>query len=103
MPRQPLLGVNGFSFDENNGMWLIRSGLTLSTVDDANLFIEADMLDMIHERFGERKKIFLRNPDSGDVINELMTAHFEIMPMGQTTARNYRSVGIELLRTGTDG
>lgn len=103
MPREPLLGVNGFSFDENQGLWLIRFGLTISTVDDANLLEEADILDMIHERFGEGKKILLRNPEDGSVMNELVCVAFEVLPMGQTQVRNYRSVGIEVLRTGTDG
>lgn len=100
LPRVPLLGVNGFAFDENNGLWRVHCGLTISTVDDANLLIEADMIDMIHDRFGEGQKITLLDPDDASTINELLVAHFEVLPMGQTQMRNYRSIGLELLRTG---
>jgi hypothetical protein len=103
MPRVPLLGVNGFSFDENRGLWLIRFGITISTIDDANLLEEADLIDIVHNHFGEDKKIALRDPESGEITNELISVHFEVLPMGQTQVRNYRALGIELRRTGTDG
>jgi hypothetical protein len=101
LPRETLLGVNGFNLHENLGLWIIRFGITLSTVDDANLLLEADIIDMIHERFGEKQKIFLRDPDDGSVISELVSVDFEVMPMGQTQVRNYRAIGVELRRTGT--
>lgn len=101
MPRECLIGVNGFSFDENLGLWLVRFGITISTVDDANLLLEAEIIDVIHERFGEKQKIALRDPENAEVINELASVAFEVLPMGQTQMRNYRSVGIEVLRTGT--
>jgi hypothetical protein len=101
LPRVMLVGANGFSFDENLGQWLIRFGVTLSTVDDANLFQEADIIDMIHDRFGEKQKISLRDPDDGSITNELVSVHWEVLPMVQTQVRNYRSIGVELRRTGT--
>lgn len=103
MPRVTLVGVNGFSFDENSGLWLIRFGLTISTVDDANLLDEADMIDVMHERFGEKKTFPLRDPETGEQFNELVCVHFEVLPMGQTQIRNYRSIGVEIRRTGSDG
>lgn len=101
LPRVPLLGVNGFNLHENLGLWIVRFGITLSTVDDANLLLEADLIDMIHDRFGEHKKISLRDPIDASVISELVSVNFEVLPMGQTQVRNYRSVGIEVRRTGT--
>lgn len=102
MPREPLIGVNGFAWDENQGLWLLRFGITLSTVDDANLAFEADVIDMVHERFGEDQKFAMRDPTSGTIINELVVTKFEVMPMGQTQLRNYRTIGIEAKRTGSD-
>jgi hypothetical protein len=101
IPRVPLIGVNGFSFDENLGQWLIRFGLTISTVDDANLLDEADLIDVIFDVFGEKKKIALLDPVDGTQTNELVSVHCEVLPMAKTALRNYRSIGIELLRTGT--
>lgn len=102
MPREPLIGINGFTFDENGGLWLVRFGITISSVDDANLMLEAEMIDLIHERFGQGKKFDQLDPESGEVDNELVVTSFEVLPMGQTQIRNYRSIGIEVKRTGTD-
>lgn len=102
LPRVTLMGINGFTFDENLGLWLVRFGITLSTIDDANLLEEADVIDMIHERFGQGQKFLMRDPTSGTPINELVVTSFEVLPMGQTQLRNYRSIGIEVKRTGTD-
>lgn len=102
MPREPLIGINGFTWDENQGLWLVRFGLTISSVDDANLIFEAEMIDIIHERLGQGQTFAMRDPTSGTIINELVVTSFEVMPMGQTQLRNYRSIGIEVKRTGTD-
>lgn len=101
LPREMLVGINGFGFDENLGLWIIRTGLTLSTIDDANLLVEADVIDLIFEKFGEKQKIALLNPDDGTQTSELVSVHCEVLPMIQTESRNYRSIGIELRRTGT--
>jgi hypothetical protein len=101
LPRDMLVGVNGFAFDENLGQWLIRFGISISTVDDANLLTEAEIIDMTHDLFGEKKKIALLDPDDASVTNELVSVHWEVLPMVQTQLRNYRSIGVELRRTGT--
>ena len=101
MPRVPLIGLNGLHLHENGGLLIISFGITLSTVDDANLHDEADVIDVIHKHFGEHKKVLLRDPDTGDVFNELVSVDCEVMPMGQTQMRNYRPIGIEVRRTGT--
>lgn len=101
LPRVPLIGVNGFAFEENRGLWRIQFGITVSSIDDANLLEEADLIDKIHERFGENQKISLRDPDDASIMNELVSVDFQVAPMGQTQMRNYRTIGIEVLRTGT--
>jgi len=100
-PAETLIGVDGFSFNENQGLWEIRFGLTISTYEDANLLREADVIDIVHSTLGEGQKILLRDPDSGDTLSELCTSAFHVMPMGQTQLRNYRTIGVELYRTGT--
>lgn len=101
MPREMLVGLNGLALHENLGQWIIQCSITLSTVDDANLLVEADVIDMIHDRFGEKKKISVLDPDDASVINELVCVDWQVLPMGQTQMRNYRSIGLELRRTGT--
>lgn len=88
MPREPLVGINGFTFDENSGMWLVRFGITISTVDDANLMVEAEVIDLAHERFGVKTKFFMRHPDTGEILNELVVTSFKVMPMRQIQMRN---------------
>lgn len=99
MPRTDLLGIDGYSFDENGGLWVVSAGITLSSYEDVNLHKEAEMLDMIFETFGEGKKFFLRRSDDGQVFDEMVISAFRLMPMGQSEFRNYRTVGIEFRRT----
>lgn len=99
LPQKTLIGLNGYNFDENAGLWIIRFGITISSLNDANLMNEADILDIIHEQYGFQKKVNLRDPETGNIISELYVAMFHIMPMTQSELRNYRTVGIEVLRT----
>lgn len=101
MPTKTLLGLDGYTFDENNGLWTVRCGITLSTYNDRNLMDEAEILDVLHELFGMKKKVTLRKPGSGDPFSELGIVEFRVMPMGQSELRNYRMVALELLRTDT--
>lgn len=101
LPEVTLIGVNGFDFAENRGLWRIHFGITLSSYEDANLLREADIIDMIHTRFGFESKIALLDPTTGDQFNELSVLDFEVMPMGQTQIRNYRTMAVEVCRTAT--
>jgi hypothetical protein len=100
LPKHTLIGVDGFAFDENEGRWIVRFALAVSTFNDANLLNEIELLGAIHERMGERKKIALLDMNTGLVDNELLIAKFDLQPMSQSELRNYRVIGMELLRTG---
>jgi hypothetical protein len=99
LPHADLMGLAGWSFRENGGLWEIRTGLTLSTVDDENLFREIKIIDVIHNFWGERSKVRLIDRDSGIQFSELVVSDFDMMPAGSSEKRNYRPIGIELLRT----
>lgn len=101
LPTNTLLGLDGWSFDENLGRWIIRFSLALSSYRDTNLLNEIDLLDRLHLRFGEKQKIALLEMTGGDEIAELMISVFQLLPMGQSQWRNYRSIGIELMRTSS--
>lgn len=100
LPAKTLIGLDGYSFNENQGLWNVRCGITLSTYNDANLHHEAEILDVIHTLFGFQQKVPLRNAE-GEIFSELYVAEFQVMPMGLSEIRNYRTVGLELLRTET--
>jgi len=101
LPSSTLIGVEGFSFDENRGLWVIRYVLGLSSYHDTNLLNEIDLIGQIHERFGEDKKVDLLQLSDGAVASELVVSKFHVFPMSQSELRNYRTFGVELLRTGT--
>jgi len=101
LPLNTLLGLDGFSFDENLGRWIIRFSLALSSYRDTNLLNEIDLLDRIHQKMGEKQKVPLLEMTAGDEVGELMVSAFQILPMGQSQWRNYRAIGIELLRTSS--
>jgi hypothetical protein len=100
LPQTTLIGTDGFSFDENHGLWLIRFALGVSSYQDANLLNEIDLLDHIQQRLGQGKKIALRNVIDGEEVSELMVTDFKLLPMAQSELRNYRTIGLELSRTG---
>lgn len=102
LPSKPLLGPDGFSFDENNGLWQIRVALAFSSYLDANLLDEIRVMDYLHQRFGKGKKVALREMNMGEEVNELMIDEFRMLPMGQSELRNYRTIGLELSRTGVN-
>lgn len=99
LPKNTIIGLDGFSFDENNGKWLIRFALAISTVNDVNLLNEIDLLGKMHELWGEGSKVALVNLDTIAQESELAVVAFEVLPMGQSELRNYRTIGIELIRT----
>lgn len=101
LPQKTLIGLTGYNFDENNGLWIVRFGIAVSSYNDANLMDEMDILDVIHDRFGWKKKVDLRDPDTGDIISQMHVNIFHIMPMSQSELRNYRVVSVELMRTDT--
>ncbi len=101
LPSTTLIGLDGFGFNENQGLWLIRFAMGVSSFRDFNLMHEIEMIDDVHQRFGEGKKVNLLDMDNGDIVNELVVTDFDMLPMAQSQLRNYRTIGLELKRTGT--
>lgn len=99
LPKKTLLGIDGFSFQENQGRWLISYALGLSSYKDANLLNEIEMIDYIQIKMGEDAKIKLLEMERGEQISELVVTNFTMLPMAQSELRNYRTMGMELKRT----
>jgi len=100
LPRMTLLGVEAFGFEENRGLWLIRFGLGISSFRDANLLNEVEMISYLQTRMGEGCKVPLLD-SLGLLESELVVTEFQMLPMSASELRNYRTIGIELKRTGT--
>lgn len=101
LPATTLFGLDGFSFDENQGLWVLRFAFALSSHRDENLMDEIELVSAIQRRTGEGEKIPLREMTAGDQVSELKVVAWQMMPMAQSLLRNYRVMGIEALRTGT--
>lgn len=99
LPAITLLGMEGFSFKENSGRWLINFGLGLSSYKDMNLLLEIEILDWLQREMGEGKKIKLLDMNDGTEVSELVVTDFAIIPMSQSEQRNYRTIGMEIKRT----
>lgn len=98
-----LIGLAGWSFNENRGLWVIRAGINISTINDENLMREIEIIDALHDVFGEDCVIPLRDPVTGNEYTQLVVKEFELMPASYSEKRNYRPIGLELLRTSNDG
>lgn len=101
LPQTNLLGVDGFTWEENDGLWITRFGLALSSYRDANLLNEIDILDAIHAWTGEGKKVNILNPVTGELVTEMVVSAWQLAPMAQSQFRNYRTISMELLRTAS--
>lgn len=99
LPLATLMGLDGFHFEENSGLWVVRCSITVSSYQDVSLFDEFEILDGIFDWFGEKKKVPLRDMNTGEEENQLVVTDFEVAPMAQTLLRNYRTVPLELKRT----
>lgn len=100
LPVGALLGIDGFSFDENQGLWIIRTAMALSSHRDQNLINEIEIINAIHRRTGVGEKVPLREMVAGEQVSELKVVDWQLMPMAQSLLRNYRTIGMELHRTG---
>jgi len=101
LPQTTLIGMDGFSFDENEGLWLIRFALAVSSYRDASLMNEIELISALHVLMGMGAKIPLLEMHEGLQVNELVVTDWQMMPMAQTNLRNYRTIGMTVLRTGT--
>ena len=100
LPQVTLIGLDGFAFRENLGLWEVKCGITLSSFNDVNLHTEAEILDVIYSLFKEHSSVNLYE-QSGEVFSQLTVTDFEIMPMGQSELRNYRMIALDLKRADT--
>ncbi len=99
LPNTDLIGLAGWAFRENGGLWEVRVGLTLSTINDQHLFREIKMVDVIHEMWGEMVQVPMVDKDTGDEFTVMVVSDFDMMPAGNSEKRNFRPIGIELRRT----
>lgn len=95
-----LIGLAGWTFRENGGLWEIHVGITVSTVNDENLMREVQILDHLHDKWGEDCVVPLRD-DAGDEYTQLVVKEFEMLASGQSEKRNYRPIGLTLRRTSS--
>lgn len=98
LPNIDLIGPSGWTFREDRGLWTISFGITVSTVNDENLMREAEIIDVVYDLWGEQEVVPLRN-DAGEQISELVVDEFEMLVAGQSEKRNYRPLGLGLMRT----
>ena len=97
-----LIGLAGWSFKENGGLWEIRTGLTLSTYNDVNLFREVKILNIIHDLWGEQNPVPMVDKDTGVEFTQLVVVDFDMLPGGGSAEqRNYRPIGVDMLRTSS--
>lgn len=98
-PQVDLIGLDGWTFRENHGLWIVYAGITISTFNDGNLFREIQIVDKVHNHFGTGATIPMLDKSTGAQYTQLAVTEFEIMPLANAEKRNYRPIGLELKRT----
>lgn len=106
LPDADLLGLVDWTYSENGGLSVVTSGMMLSTRNDANLFKEVQILDIIRNHcVGDNGsyKTWRLYDDNGEEYAQFQLSDFEIMPSGRSEVRNTRHIGIELMKTANHG
>jgi hypothetical protein len=80
LEAKDLIGLAGWTFKENGGLWQVYAGI---------------------DAFCEECKIPMRN-DAGAEYTQLVVKEFAMLASGQSEKRNFRPIGLELLRTSND-
>lgn len=101
LPPTDLVGLAGWTFDEDRGLWTVHCGITISTINDQHMLREIDLIDLFHDSWGEQRTIPLYD-DAGTEAGQLMVDHFEILVAGYSEKRNYRPLGMTLRRTANE-
>jgi hypothetical protein len=101
-PSVDLIGLAGWTFRENHGLWIVHAGITISTFNDENLFREIKIIDALHNRWGDQLDIPMLDKDTGEEYTHLKVVEFEIMPLTNAEKRNFRPIGMQLVRTQGD-
>lgn len=100
-----LIGLVGWSYEENEGLPVIQAGVLVSMIVDQNQFREVRVMDVIRNSFvgssGDFKTIGLFD-NTATEYGQLQVSNFEIMPAGRSEIRSTRNVAIEFLRATGD-
>ena len=106
LPDKDLLGLVDWTYSENGGLSVVTSGMMLSTRNDANLFKEVQILDVIRDHCvgpNGTYKTWRLYDDYGEEYAQFQISDFEVMPSGRSEIRNTRHIGIELMKTANYG
>lgn len=102
LPDTDLIGLVDWTYSENGGLSTVTSGIMLSTRNDANLFKEVEILDVIRNHCIHKPgnfKTWRILDDNGEEYTVFQVTDFEVLPSGRSEVRNTRHIGIELMKT----
>ena len=99
LPRADIIGISGWTYNDDQALLSVDMGVTLSTIDDINLMREVDLIDYCWANAGSGMEIPVRDVLTGQDINKLAVTEFRIVPSGQSVIRNYRTMALSMLLT----
>lgn len=103
LPNSDLIGVADWTYDETpDHLPEIDFSIILSVVNDANLFREVEILDLIKNACVHPTKpeylVWTVRDNDNSAFSQLQVTNFSVLPSGQSEARTVRQVGISLKR-----
>lgn len=106
LPKTDLIGIAGWSYEENEGLPVIQIGIVISMLLDQNQFREVQAMDFIRNTFvgssGDYKTMALVTPNDNQEYSVLQVTAFEIMPAGRSEIRSTRNIAVEFIRSSGD-
>lgn len=102
LPNKDLIGLADWTFDEEDHLPAIELVILLSVVNDANLFREVEIVNVIYNMCVHPTKpeylIWTVKDKDNEPFSQLKVTNFSMLPAGESEARTVRQVGISLKR-----
>lgn len=102
LENKDLMGLADWSFDEADHMPDIELVVLLSVVNDANLFREIEIVNVLRNMCVHPSKpeylAWTVRDDANEPFSQMVVTNFTMLPSGESEARTVRQVGISLKR-----
>ncbi|MDH7796430.1 MULTISPECIES: hypothetical protein [unclassified Beijerinckia] len=92
LPASDLIGISGFGMTENGGLYDIVFGISVSTINDPNMFRTTDFVDVLLKRLKGGMQFDLLDANADKIGVATMVEGTSAMPVVRAEVRNVFTV-----------